>query len=89
MTEGATNNTAYFYQPVLEDNSKPKININNKNKGRIMREFIILTDSCSDLELNDRQKYGIEYVKMHFSSNGKEYVADLDWSDISFKDFYD
>lgn len=54
-----------------------------------MREFIILTDSCSDLELNDRQKYGIEYVKMHFSSNGKEYVADLDWSDISFKDFYD
>ena len=54
-----------------------------------MREFIILTDSCCDLEVNDRQKYGIEYVKMHFSSNGKDYVADLDWSDISFKDFYD
>lgn len=53
-----------------------------------MREFIILTDSSCDLSLEDRQNYGIEYVKMHVSSNGKQYEADLDWKDISFADFY-
>lgn len=53
-----------------------------------MKEFVILTDSCCDLDLEDRQKHGIEYVKMHFTLNGKQYDADLDWKDISFSEFY-
>lgn len=53
-----------------------------------MRKFIILTDSCCDLDKNLRNEYDIEYVPMHFTIEEKEYVADLDWKDLSVKDFY-
>ena len=54
-----------------------------------MSKFIILTDSSCDLDKEIRDKYQIEYVPMHFSIDGKDYDADLDWKTISVKDFYD
>ena len=53
-----------------------------------MEKFIIVTDSCSDLDKTAREKYQIEYLPMHFSENGKDYGADLDWKEISFSDYY-
>ena len=52
-----------------------------------MKNYVILTDSCSDLDKSVREKYNIEYLKMHFSYGGNEYDADLDWEDVPFKDF--
>ncbi len=54
-----------------------------------MKKFIIVTDSCSDLEKELREKYDIEYVPMSFRCEGKEYVADLDWKELNVTDFYD
>ena len=53
-----------------------------------MKKFVIITDSCSDLSAELRQKYDIEYVKMSFSDDGKVYGASLDWDEMSVKDFY-
>ena len=54
-----------------------------------MKPYVIVTDSCSDLEKEDRQKYNIDYIKMHFSTDGKQYEGDLDWQNLTFKEFYD
>ena len=54
-----------------------------------MKKFVIVTDSCSDIEKNWREKYDIEYVPMHFLCEDKEYEASLDWEEISAHDFYD
>lgn len=54
-----------------------------------MQKFVIITDSCSDLNEELRQQYDIHYVPMHFHCQGKQYDADLDWKEISAKDFYD
>lgn len=53
-----------------------------------MRKYVIITDSCSDLEIGEREQYKIEYIKMHYSVNGEQYEADLDWQNVSFGDFY-
>ncbi|MBE6645647.1 MAG: DegV family protein [Ruminococcaceae bacterium] len=53
-----------------------------------MKKFVIITDSCSDLDKELRAKYDIQYVPMHFSIDGKDYVASLDWDEISAPDFY-
>ena len=53
-----------------------------------MKKYVIITDTGSDLERSFRKKYGIEYVSMHFSCEGKDYEADMDWQQISAKDFY-
>lgn len=53
-----------------------------------MRKFIILTDSGCDLDQELRTKYDIEYVFMRFSCEEADYAADLDWKQISAKDFY-
>ena len=53
-----------------------------------MRKYVIVTDTCSDLDKVDREKYNIEYIKMHFAVNGEQYDADLDWQNLSFEDFY-
>ncbi|MBE5741964.1 MAG: DegV family protein [Clostridiales bacterium] len=53
-----------------------------------MKDYVILTDSCSDLDKADRAKYNIEYIKMHFTCEGLESEADLDWGKVSFADFY-
>ncbi len=54
-----------------------------------MRDFVILTDSTSDLSLELRQQYGIDYVPMQYVVDGEEYAASLDWESHSCKDFYD
>lgn len=53
-----------------------------------MRPVKIITDSCSDLTLELREQYGIDYVFMNFVIDGKESVADLDWKEYSSHDFY-
>ncbi|MBQ9730270.1 MAG: DegV family protein [Clostridia bacterium] len=54
-----------------------------------MKKYVIITDSCCDLNAEMRARYGVEYVPMHFNCEGKEYVADLDWKELSAQDFYD
>lgn len=54
-----------------------------------MKNFVILADSCCDLDKNTRSEYEIEYIPMHFTVDGKEYPADLDWKDFSPREFYD
>lgn len=54
-----------------------------------MRDYQILTDSCSDLTTELRNKYGIDYVQMNIVYNGKELPADLDWKTYSPKEMYD
>lgn len=44
-----------------------------------MKDYVILTDSCSDLGQEVREKYGIDYVQMNIVYNGKELPASLDW----------
>ena len=54
-----------------------------------MRPIKIVTDSCSDLSKELRDKYGIEYVKMNTVHNEKETPASLDWEYFSAKELYD
>ena len=55
-----------------------------------MASFVVLTDSTSDIPAEIRQQYGINYFPMEFSStDGKSYVASLDWNQISSHDFYE
>ena len=54
-----------------------------------MKKFVIVTDSCSDLDKIERDRYNIDYIKLHYSYDGKQSDADLDWGNVSFKDFYD
>lgn len=54
-----------------------------------MKKFIIITDSCSDLEKELRDQYDIEYIPNTYSFDGRSVVADLDWKEISVKEFYD
>ena len=53
-----------------------------------MKKFAIITDSCSDLNKDLREKYDIDYVPMHYSYDGKDVVASLDWEELSAPDFY-
>lgn len=54
-----------------------------------MKKYIIVTDSCSDLSQDLREKYDIEYVPMHLSIDEKEYVADIDFKEIPYHDFFE
>lgn len=54
-----------------------------------MRPIKIVTDSCSDLPKELRDKYSIEYVKMNTVHNEKETPASLDWEYYSAKELYD
>lgn len=54
-----------------------------------MNNIVIITDSTSDLNKETREKYGIDYCRMGFSVDDKEYSASLDWEEISDKQFYD
>ena len=53
-----------------------------------MRKFAIITDSCSDLYKDIRDKYDIDYVKMRFIVDGNDYPASLDFEEFSVHDFY-
>ena len=41
-----------------------------------MKKYVIVTDSCSDLEKELREKYDIDYIPMHITSGDEEYLAD-------------
>ncbi len=53
-----------------------------------MREYVIVTDSGSDLEKSLREQFGVEYFPMRCIINEEDYEADLDWGHISAYDFY-
>ena len=54
-----------------------------------MRDFIILTDSTSDLCKDLRQLHDIDYVAMNITYDDKEFKASLDWEEYSAKELYD
>ena len=54
-----------------------------------MASFHVLTDSTSDLPIELRQQYEINYFPMEFSTGDKNYVASLDWLQIGSHDFYE
>ena len=54
-----------------------------------MRPVKILTDTCSDMPRDLRQKYDIDYVMMNTVRNGKETPASIDWEFFSAKELYD
>ena len=53
-----------------------------------MKQFVIVTDSCSDLPRETREQYNIDYLPMRVIFNEKDMPASLDWEQISFEDFY-
>ena len=57
--------------------------------GAQMKNFIIVTDSCSDLTRELREKYNIDYIPMHTIINGNDTPASLDWEYVPYKEFYD
>lgn len=54
-----------------------------------MKKWVLITDSCSDLSKEYREKYGIDYVKLSYSFDSRQVSADLDWPEISAPEFYD
>lgn len=58
-----------------------------------MKKYAIITDSCSDLDKAHRELYDVDYVQMGInyedaSGNIIDLPADLDWQDLSVKEFY-
>lgn len=54
-----------------------------------MRDYIIFTDSTTDLPPNIANELGIEVISLNFTIAGKEYTNYLDEREMSSKDFYD
>ncbi|MBQ7353541.1 MAG: DegV family protein [Clostridia bacterium] len=54
-----------------------------------MKNYVVVTDSCSDLSIDLREKYNIDYIPMHIMINGKSYDADIDFKEIPYKEFFD
>lgn len=54
-----------------------------------MKPIKILTDSCSDLGADIREKYNIDYLKMMSVEDGKETPADLNFPYFTPKEMYD
>lgn len=52
-------------------------------------KFVIITDTCSDLDGANRAKYNIDYVPMSYTCDEKTYVGDLDWDESSAHEFYE
>lgn len=53
-----------------------------------MKKFMILTDSCSDLSRETREKYSIDYVQMNITYDDKELPASLDWDIYTPSELY-
>ncbi|MBO4572878.1 MAG: DegV family protein [Clostridia bacterium] len=53
-----------------------------------MKDFVIITDSCADLDKALREKYDVSYVNMRFSYDDKDFPASLDWEALPYKEFY-
>ena len=54
-----------------------------------MKKFVIVTDSCADLNGELRKKYDIEYLCMRVIEGNIDRPADLDWQFMPAKTFYD
>lgn len=54
-----------------------------------MKQFAIMSDSSCDLSTENRARYGIDYINMRILYGDKEMPADLDWKELSTKEFYD
>ena len=54
-----------------------------------MRPVKILTDSCSDLPRELREKYDIDYARMKTDRDGVEQWASLDFEYYTPKELYD
>ena len=54
-----------------------------------MNKFMVITDTTSDLYKELRVKYNIEYLMMSFNDGTNQYDADIDFGEMSAKDFYD
>ena len=55
-----------------------------------MADYVILSDSCMDLNPEQRKQYGIEFPVPGsiLYPDGTDHLADVDWETISFEDFY-
>lgn len=53
-----------------------------------MSDYVVLTDSCSDLGKDVREKYNIEYVQMNIVYDNKELPASLDWDVYTPQELY-
>lgn len=53
-----------------------------------MKKYVIISDTCCDLNKNLREKYNIDYAQMGINYEDKEFPASLDWEYISVDDFY-
>ena len=54
-----------------------------------MKKFVIVTDSCADLNGELRKKYDIEYLCMRVIEGIVDRPADLDWDFMPVHGFYD
>ena len=53
-----------------------------------MEKFVIISDSCCDLDKELREKYDVQYVPMHYHVGEESFPADLDWKDKPVTEFY-
>ena len=53
-----------------------------------MKKVKIITDSCSDLSRDLREKYDVDYAKMFTEYEGQETPASLDWDIYSPQELY-
>jgi DegV family protein with EDD domain len=54
-----------------------------------MKDYVIITDSASDLDKTLRDSIGVDYIQMPITYNGKESYCSLEWEYFSPKQFYD
>lgn len=54
-----------------------------------MNKVKIITDSCSDISKDLREKYDIDYARMTLNWGDEEKYASLDWDLYSVKELYD
>ena len=58
--------------------------------GKKMKNYVILADSCMDLNKEQREQFGIEtpVPGSILYPDGSDHLADIDWETITFEDFY-
>jgi len=54
-----------------------------------MNDYVIITDSTTDLPDIKAKEWNVEIIPFIFNLDGKEYYNYLDWRELSVKDFYD
>lgn len=53
-----------------------------------MRKFVIVSDSCCEMDETLRKQYGIDYIPMYLAYEDKSLHADIDWKELSYQDLY-